>query len=204
MDVTSRYRGARTSFVRNPPSIRSLDTIYPALYRQLKLSPAEAAQFKTLAIEVAEEFSDLARRAKSEQKRPSDPTLQPLYAAVDAAYRTKLIALVGAEAIPVIEHFAETLSLREAVLHVAGDLFYTDAPLNVSDAERLVEIMSKNLRDPNGRIDTVFGDASAMKTAAREFLVPLQLAAWDQLIDDLARNNFSLLQPRPATGMTTR
>lgn len=204
MFVAGRYRGPRTSFVRNPPSVRSLDTIYPALYRRLKLSPEQATQFKTLAIEVADRFSDLDRRAKSEQKRPSDPTLQPLYAAVDAEYRKKLVDLVGADAIPAVEQFAETLFLREAVVYVAGDLFYTDAPLQESHADRLVGIMSKNLRDPNGRIDTVFGDASAMKAAAREFLSPVQLAAWDQFIDDLAKTNFGPLQPRPGTGMTTR
>jgi hypothetical protein len=204
MFVAGRYRGPRTSFVRNPPSVRTLDTIYPALYRQLELSPEQASQFKTLAIEVADRFSDLDRRAKSEQKRPSDPTLQPLYAAVDAEYRKKLVDLVGADAIPAVEHFAETLFLREAVVYVAGDLFYTDTPLQESHADRLVEIMSKHLRDPNGRIDTVFGDASAMKAAAREFLSPVQLAAWDQFIDDLAKTNFGLLQPRPGTGMTTR
>ena len=204
MFVAGRYRGPRTSFVRNPPSIKSLDTIYPALYRQLKLSPEQATQFKTLAIEVAERFSDLDRRAKSEQKRPSDPSLQPHYAAVDAEYRKKLVDLIGADAIPAVEHFAETLVLREAVVHVAGDLFYTDAPLQDSHADRLVEIMSKNLRDPNGRIDSVFGDASAMKAAAREFLSPVQLAAWDQFIDDLAKTSFRLLEPRPGSGMTTR
>jgi hypothetical protein len=204
MFVAGRYRGPRTSFVRNPPSLRTLDTLYPALYRQLKLSPDQAAQFKVLAIEVAERFSDLDRRARSEQKRPSDPTMQPLYAAVDAEYRKKLVDLIGADAIPAVEHFAETLVFREAVVHVAGELFYTHTPLQESQADRLVEIMSKNIRDPSGRIDTVFGDASAMKAGAREFLSPAQLTAWEQFIDDLARTNFGVLQPRPGSGMTTR
>ena len=204
MFVAGRYRGPRTSFVRNPPSLRTLDTLYPALYRQLKLSSDQAAQFRVLAVEVAERFSDLDRRAKSEQKRPSDPTMQPLYAAVDAEYRKKLVDLIGADAIPAVEHFAETLVLREAVVHVAGELFYTNTPLQESQADRLVEIMSKNIRDPNGRIDTVFGDASAMKAGAREFLSPLQLTAWEQFIDDLGRTNFGVLQPRPGSGMTTR
>lgn len=204
MFVAGRYRGPRTSFVRNPPSLRTLDTLYPALYRQLKLSSDQAAQFKVLAVEIAERFSDLDRRARSEQKRPSDPTLQPLYAAVDAEYRRKLVDLIGSEAIPAVEHFAETLVLREAVVYVAGELFFTDTPLQESQADRLVEIMSKNIRDPSGRIDTVFGDAAAMKAGAREFLSPVQLTAWEQFIDDLARTNFGVLQPRPGTGLTTR
>jgi hypothetical protein len=204
MFVAGRYRGPRTSFVRNPPSIKSLDTIYPALYRQLKLSPEQSAQFKILAIEVAERFADLDRRAKAEQKRPSDPTMQPLYAAVDAEYRQKLVALVGADAIPAIEHFAETLFLRDAVAYFAGELFYTDAPLQQSQADRLVEVMSKNLRDPNGRLDTVFADGAAMKETAGEFLSPAQFAAWTQFIDDLAKTNFGALQPRGGPGTTRR
>lgn len=204
MFVAGRYRGPRTSFLRSPPSIRSLDTLYPALYRQLKLSAEQAAQFKALAIGVADRFSDLDRRARAEQKRPNDPALQPLYHAVDAEYREKLVALVGADALPVVEQFAETLVLRDAVGFFAGELFYTETPLTPAQADRLVEVMSKYLRDPNGRLDTVFADGSAMKTAPREWLAPAQLAAWNTFIDDLARTNFGALQPRPGSGMTTR
>ncbi len=204
MFVAGRYRGPRTSFTRNPPSLKSLDTIYPSLFRQLKLTPEQAAQFKTLAIEIADRFSDLDRRAKAEGKRPSDPAMQRLYAEVDAEYRKKLIELIGADSIPTVEHFAETLFLRDAVAYFAGELFYTDAPLPPSHADRLVEIMSQNLRDPNGRLDIVFADSSAMKSAAQEFLSPVQLAVWVHFIDDLAKTSFSALQPRPGSGMMTR
>lgn len=206
MFVSGRYRGPRTSFVRTPPSLKSLDTLYPALYRQLGLSPDQAAQFKTLAVEVAERFADLDRRARAEQKRPSDPSFQPLYNAVDAEYRQKLAGLIGAEAIPAVEFFTETLFLRDAVAYFAGEFFFTDAPLTQTHADRLVEVMAKHFRDPNGRFDHVFADGAAMKAAAREFLSPAQLAAWVQFIDDLARTSFGALHPRvgSASGMTTR
>jgi hypothetical protein len=206
MFVPGRYRGPRASFVRTPPSLKSLDTLYPALFRQLRLSPDQAAQFRTLAIELAEQFADLDRRARAEQKRPSDPSLQPLYTAIDSEYRRKLAALIGAEAIPAVEHFAETLFLRDAVAYFASEFYFTDAPVSQAHADRLVEIMAKHLRDPNGRLDHVFADGGAMKLAAQEFLAPVHGAAWELFIDDLARTGFGTLQPRvgPASGMTTR
>lgn len=206
MFVPGRYRGPRTSFVRTPPSLKSLDTLYPALYRQLGLSSEQAVQFRMLAVELAERFSDLDRRARAEQKRPHDPSLQPLYAAVDAEYRRKLAALVGVEAIPTVERFAETLFLRDAVAYFAGEFFYTDTPVSQTHADRLVEIMAKHLRDPNGRLDHVFADGTAMKSDAHEFLSPVHQAAWGQFVDDLARTGFGSLHPRigTASGMTTR
>jgi hypothetical protein len=110
--------------------------------------------------------------------------------------RAKLTLQFGAEAVPVIERFVETVFLRDAVSQVATELFYTTAPLTEPQANQLVDILAKNLRDPVGRLDPAFADASAMIAEAKDLLSAPQLPVWREFIDDLARTSFgSLFRP---------
>ena len=195
-------RMPRTGFVRGrtfgapfrgvAPS--ALESTYHVLYRQLKLSPEQIAQFKAAASEAADRFEELDRQAKQQRVRPTDPSMQPLYLQTEAKLKTKLAEALGTDAMPAIQHFANTLFLREAVVQVANDLFYTPTPLTQPQADQLVEIMWKNMRDPFGNTDPLFADASAMKTEAHGVLSAPQLTVWHTFIDHLAKTSFASLQ----------
>lgn len=189
------YRRGGPLSLRSMPPGKALDTTYHVLYRQLKLSAAEIEQFKAIMTEAATRFEDLAREAKRKQVRTTDATMQPLYAKADSEMREMLSSLVGAETLPVLEHFTETLFLRDAVAQLATELFYTDAPLTEPQANQLVDILAKNMRDPAGRLNSAFADASAMKTEAEKVLSPPQLVVWRELIDYLVKTSFALLNP---------
>jgi hypothetical protein len=189
------YRRGGPLSLRSMPPIKALDTTYHVLYRQLKLSAAQIEQFKTVMTEAATRFEDLAREAKKKQVRTTDPTMQPLYAKADSELREKLTVLVGAEAVPVMEHFTETLFLRDGVAQLATELFYTNSPLTEPQANQLVDILAKNMRDPAGRLNSAFADASAMKADAEKVLSPPQLVVWGELIDFLVKTSFASLNP---------
>ena len=172
----------------------ALDTTYHILYRQLNFSPNQIAQFKAASTEAANRFEELDRQARDRQMRPTDPAMQPLYLQADAQLKAKLTEHFGADALPVIQHFADTLFLREPMLQLASELFYTPTPLSEVQANELVEIMWKNMRDPFGNTNPVFGDASAMKTEAKTVLSPAQLAVWNQFIDYHSGSSFASLR----------
>jgi hypothetical protein len=187
-------RGGSLSLRPAQPA-RDLNTTYHVLYRQLKLSPEHIEQFKATMTEAATQFEDLEREAKTKRVSATDRTMRPLYAKVDSELRAKLVAQFGPDALPVIERFTETLFLRDAVTQVATELFYTPAPLTEPQANQLVDILAKNMRDPAGRLDLAFADSSAIKAEAARVLSPPQLLVWREWIDYLAKTAFASLNP---------
>lgn len=181
--------------LRSSPSAKALESTYHVLYRQLAFSPAQIEQFKAVMTEAATAFEDLEREAKQKRVSVMDRTIQPRFTAVDSELRAKLTSHFGSDALPVIERFTETLYLRDTVAHVATDLFYTNDPLTEPQANQLVEILAKNLRDPYGRLNPVFADADAMMADAGAVLSPVQLAVWRDLVDYMRKTAFAWLNP---------
>jgi hypothetical protein len=172
-----------------------LDTTYHALYRRLKFSPTQIEAFKTAMTGARTRFEDFDREAKQKRVGVMDVSMQPLYARVDADLRASLTSQFGAEALPLMERFMETLFLRDTIAQVAVELFYTDAPLTEPQANELVDILAKNMRDPAGRLNSTFADGGAMKAEAVTVLSPRQLEVWNDLIDYLAKTSFNALNP---------
>jgi hypothetical protein len=116
---------------------------------------------------------------------------------VDSELRSTLASRFGENAVPLIERFTETLFLREPVSHVASELFYSDTPLSEAQANQLVDILAKHMRDPAGRLNPTFADGSAMKTDAAAVLSPPQLEVWREFIEYMMKTSFnSLNRPR--------
>ena len=181
---------------RTTPTLRALDTTYHALYRKLRLTPAQIADFKTVLTDATARFDDLGRQAKQRGIGPRDPEIQPLFAQADADYRRAITDRFGEKALPALEHFTETLFLRDAIAQWSTALFYTETPINESQADQLVEVMSKNMRDPAGRVDTAFADGPAMIADATPILAAGQQPHWREFIDDLRKSSFaSLMRP---------
>jgi hypothetical protein len=204
-NTTGALRVPQTGFVsgrsfwmpfRSAPA-PALETTYHVLYRQLNLTPEQIAQFKAASTEAANRFEELDQQAKDRRVRPTDPTMQPLYLETEAKLKAKFTEHFGADALPVIQHFADTLFLREAVMPVASELFYTPTPLTEPQANQLVEIMWKNMRDPFGHTDPLFSDVAAMKAEAQQILSAPQLAVWHPFIDHMAKTSFGGLRPPP-------
>jgi hypothetical protein len=179
--------------LRSVPPVKALETTYHVLYRQLKLTPDQIQQFKAIMTEAAFRFEDVEREAKSKRVSVMDKSIQPLFAKADAELRASFTTLLGPEALPIVERFTETLFLRDTVAQFANELFYTDTPLTEPQANQLVEILAKNMRDPAGRLNTVFADASAMKADANDILSPPQRVVWGELIEFLSKTSFALL-----------
>lgn len=194
--VGGGYRTGPAAFRLRPPA-KALDTTYHALYRQLKLSKPEIDRFKSVMTEATTRFEELDFQARQRRVSVMDKSLQPQYAAVDSNLRANLTEHFGSEVLPVIERFSETLFLRDAVSPLAGDLFYTETPLTEAQANQLVDVLAKHMRDPAGRLNPTFADPAAMKANAAEVLSPPQLEIWHELIDHLRKTSFaSLNRPR--------
>jgi hypothetical protein len=178
---------------RTTPTLRALDTSYYALYRQLQLSAAQIEQFKTTLTAATARFEELDRDAKRRGVSSRDVEMQALYAKADAEFRASLTAHFGPKALPALELFTETLPLRDAVTQFGNELFYTDTPLTEAQANRLVEIMSKAMRDPAGRLDPVFAEGKTMVVEAEHVLNATQLPRWREYIEELSRSSFNAL-----------
>src|SRR5688572_15444906 len=96
----STRRGGPLS-LRSVPPVKALETTYQVLYRQLKLTPAQVQQFKTIMTEAALRFEDIEREAKSKRVSVMDKSIQPLFAKADAELRGNFTTLLGPEALPI-------------------------------------------------------------------------------------------------------
>ncbi len=171
-----------------------LETTCQSLYRRLDFSDVQIEQFKALAIEAESRFADLDETAVAQRLKRSDPILSPLYREVDESIREKAVAYFGESGLAAIERFGETLILREIIAQVAEVLFYTNTPISQSQAENLVDIMWKNMRDPSGRMDPTFADAQPMLDDAQRILSSPQFSVWREFIQQLRKNSFSTLK----------
>ena len=109
-----------------------------------------------------------------------------MYGQADAEFYTNFASAFGPGTSQTLQHFVETLPLRALVDDMARGLFYTDSPLNAQHADQLVEILSSNLRNAQGRLDMSGLNADAILAQARTILSDRQLVPLQALIARLA------------------
>lgn len=195
--INAKTRAQLQTAPRRIASVRSLETTYQVLYRQLQWSPEQIERFKAIATADATRFAELDEMAKGKGMNPTSAAMQPLYLKADENFRTKASEHFGGNALPAMQHFAETLFLRDGLLQFANELFWTDTPLTEAQANQLVEILWKNMRDGTGRANHRYANPEAMKSEANAVLSAPQLELWRKYIDYHAETSFVEARTNP-------
>lgn len=165
-----------------------LDNRYAALFRNLKLSPAELEKFKNLLVEKQNSFRDVlaAARAQGVDPRSNREEFRALIAQTRTEIDGTIQSTLGAAAYNQYKQYEQTFPVRNLVDQLDQRLSYSNTPLNNTQAEQLVQVLAQTqptsgnsttaLRN-NGRVnltDTAVAQAASV-------LTPDQQAALSQL-----------------------
>jgi hypothetical protein len=166
-------------------NLESADESYRALYRQLGFTPAQHEQFKALLSDYMDRRDEQMKAAMT-AARAQSPALDR--AALQAVFETTanqsyaewqetIRGAYGDGILQTFRHYADTAASRDVTRELSGALFYTETPLTVEQADRLVEIIAANSRNAHGKVDlTVMNDEAILAQAGAVLSEP-QLAA---------------------------
>jgi RNA polymerase sigma factor (sigma-70 family) len=163
---------------------QSLDTTYAALYRELKLTPAQREHFKNLMLDCEETSKRLFGKAVAEA-RARNPKFDradqyEVFEAMNAQMQVEQQAAVrqalGETAAQALQNYQTTLPMRFVAKQLAANLFTSEAPLLPAQADQLIEIMARNARGPAGTVELVALNVEATMAQASGLLSPVQLA----------------------------
>lgn len=123
----------------------ALDYRYAALFKNLKLSPAELDRFKQLLVEKQSAAMDVMAAARAEGLAPGQnrdevrALVQSTQQEIDASIR----AALGEQGFNQYKQFEQTAAQRTVVDQLSRRLSYSDTPLNEQQTEQLVRILTE-------------------------------------------------------------
>ncbi len=166
-------------------NLESMDESYRALYRQLGFTPAQHEQFKALLSDYMDrrdaQMKTAMTAARAQSPEPDRAALQAVFEATAnqsyGEWQETIRGAFGETALQTFQHYADTAAGREVTRELSGALFYTDTPLTVEQADRLVEIIAANSRNAQGKVDLTAMNDEAIFAQAGAVLSEPQLAA---------------------------
>lgn len=150
-----------------------LDLQLGPLFASLGLTPDQIERMKRILMERFESLVDLVGAAQARGWKMSDPEVKASYQAAVEKMENELHALLGDASYEQLKQYGATTSIREIVHALAGDLYYTAAPLTSPQAEQLVQLVSVHSRQN----DPTTTDWPKVYADAARFLAPAQVAA---------------------------
>ena len=123
----------------------SLGLKFGLIYRKLGLSPQQIAAVENVMTEQYQGNMEARSAAVAQGVSPSDTALVPLMKPIAAKTGKDLADILGADGSREFSAYIKAHTGRTAVVDpLAGNLYYTDAPLTLAQADRLTEIIAGN------------------------------------------------------------
>ncbi|HEU5078392.1 MAG TPA: hypothetical protein VFT72_04230 [Opitutaceae bacterium] len=135
-----------------------LDNRYAALFRNLKLSPAELEKFKNLLVEKQNSFRDVmaAARAQGIDPRDNRDQFRALVAQTNSEIDNNIESTLGSAAYQQYKQYEQTLPVRNVVDQLDQRLSYSNTPLNDAQADQLVQVLAQAMPNKNGSDSSPF------------------------------------------------
>lgn len=162
---------------------------YGPLYRLLNLSPQQVTAFENLVADQSQNYMDMIAAARAQGVSATDQSLAALRKPVDSAFGKKLAALLGDDGAKQFSSYLKTVDARATVDTLAGNLYYTDTPLTLTQADQLTSIVAANtssLKVNGVMVAQKETNWDAVMTQAQAVLAPPQLTTL-QLLQEKAR-----------------
>lgn len=162
---------------------------YGPLYRSLNLSPQQITAFENLAVGQWQNYTDMIAAAHAQGVPATDPSLAALRQPVDSEFARNLVAVLGEDGAKQFFSYYRTVDARATVDTLAGNLYYTDTPLTLTQADQLTSIVAANTASL--KINGVMAapketNWDAVMNQAQAVLAPAQLTTL-QLLQEKAR-----------------
>jgi hypothetical protein len=180
---------------------------YAAFVRSQGLSQEQAQKLDASEYAAAERSLDIKASAQAQGMDQSDPAVATLLNQSEEELRASLVNLLGEDGYSQLEDYQRTLPTREFVDAMAGELAFTDSPLNAQQANQLVEELSAaNISYQKG------GSADSPRFLGYSELMATQAqaqdpVAWDSIESQvqslLNKTQFSLLNAKMQENSST-
>jgi hypothetical protein len=148
---------------------------YAPLFRALKLSPAQAAQFCDNLMRRAAAKSDLRAAAEAQLLPDHDTAVHRLADRSEREYEEAQLALLGEAGARQAIEFERTLLVREGVATIASTATLAGVPLTPEQNEQLLRVVvAATPRNPNETLNLREIDWERVSELARQFLSAAQ------------------------------
>jgi hypothetical protein len=146
-------RGDSNAGWMNTPEVRrlmamqrraTLDSRYAALFRMLKLSPADLDKFKDLLVDKQSAAMDVFNTAREQGLNPRDnrDQIRQLVDSFEAETDASIRAMLGETAYQQYQQYEKTASQRSMVSQIEQRLSYSSTPLYGNQSEQLVNLLA--------------------------------------------------------------
>jgi hypothetical protein len=119
----------------------SLDQRYSALFRQLRLSPADLDKFKDLLVEKQMSAVDTLRVAQSRGMTSNPTEMLGLMNKVQGEMDDSIHALLGEQGFQSFQDYNQNMASYGLLDQIERRLSYTNAPLQAAQSEALLQIL---------------------------------------------------------------
>jgi hypothetical protein len=148
---------------------------YASLFRALKLSPAQAAQFCDHLMRRAAAKSDLQAAAEAQRLPDQDTAVRELADRSEREYEEALLALLGEAGVRKAIEFERSLPVREGVATIASTATLAGVPFTPEQSEQMVRVViAAAPRNPDDTLDLREIDWGRVSEQARQFLSQAQ------------------------------
>jgi hypothetical protein len=123
-----------------------IDAQYAALFRNLNLSPDQAAKVESLLADRANTMQDVMNVAREQGINPrTDPQgFQQLVASAQSDINNSLQSVLGAAGFSQLQSYEQTMPQQNVVNQLQQRLSYTDTPLTPAQSAQLVQVLAAN------------------------------------------------------------
>lgn len=124
----------------------NLDGRFSALFKNLRLSPADLEKFKNLLVEKQSSAIDVmaAARAQGMTGRENGAELRQMVRDSQAEIDESIRATLGESGFAQYKNYEQTLPQRAVVNQLDQRLSYSSTPLNPQQSEQLVQVLAQN------------------------------------------------------------
>jgi len=155
---------------------------YDALFKSLRLSPETIARFEEIAMPV----TALQPKIEIQHQGGNDGSIEVSLKSHDEVDDDAIHQLLGEDGFRQFQEYESTAPLRMTVVDkLAGNLVYTDAPLNAGQAQQLIRILAAATPNPQEPNPSEIDWPKAL-AQARGFLAATQWAALARLSGQLS------------------
>jgi hypothetical protein len=166
LNQEQRARGYRSRLVAE----------YAPFYLKIGLSPEQIDRFETMLTDYWQSTEDLTAVAEAKGLNDQDPSVAKLREQATTSLRQAETELLSENGYRQLQEYERTLPVRALTASLAERLYYTDAPLNGTQADRLTQILagaSKSYGDGLAA-DPEQIDWPAVLTLVQGMLTPVQ------------------------------
>jgi len=182
----------------------TLPLTYGPFYRRLGLSAEQINTLEDLMVEQYQISMDTMAAARAQGMSVTDAHLRQLTNEANRIVSDKMRSLLGAESYQQFLAYRQMTNARASVDTVAAGLYYTEAPLTLAQADRLVEIVDAQTekRPPTGLVGSPGRtNWESVIAQSQDFLSDPQLAVLRALAEKSeAQQEYSDLASRLTAG----